>query len=262
MIRKRRKFGLVFLVGGCLILLLMAVKTVRDANSWSSTHKVAPVIHTTEQVMTIGSSVTRGWMDTGWKAWKKGWFGGYIVRGFTSLSKATPNHYVIVDHTIVGANSSQMTTLYKGEMTRWLRTVRPNVVVISWGLLNDALPKTPLSTFRAHIHHEIANVLAHHAVVLMVTPPVTQASLTTYKTQFAVYLTAELQVAQSFHNNNVYEIDLYNQMKKYMEVHHQNIDQYIGNSWHPNAAGHILAGLLLYHDLLTQFGSKPIAFHA
>ena len=261
--RARVTFVLAVVAASAVILGYFSIKTLNDV---AVLHKVGQtvksVVEPTQKVMTIGSSVTKGWMDTGYRNWRKGWHGGYLLRGFTSYDQKVSTKYTIVDKTIVGANSSQMATLYKGDMTSWLQTIQPSIVVISWGLLNDALPKTPLSVFEAHLHHEIANVLAHHAVVMIITPPVTQASLTTYKTAFQQYLQAEITTAQQFHSRNVYVFDVYSQMKKEMAQQHIAISQYIGNSWHPNAAGHEKAGEILSADLWQRFGNHPIHFES
>lgn len=263
MFRYRRKVGLVLITIVFLLLFVTVIKTANIASdAATSSQTVASMHHDTEKVMTIGSSVTEGWMDAGWKNWKKGWFGGYLKRAFSAMTVHTPTHFLVVNHAIIGATPTQMTTLYKGKMTNWLQAVKPNVVVISWGILNDILSKTPVSVFTSHIHHEILNALDHHAVVLLITPPVTEAALTTYQVQMPQYLQAEIHVAQSFHNSNVYVFNLFDQMNRYMIEHHDLITQYVGNSWHPNAAGHELAGSLLYGDLVEKFGDRPILFHS
>ena len=203
-------------------------------------------------VMAIGGSVAHGWKDTTGP--------GYLARAFQELSDHTATSYRYIDRTIVGANGVQLATLYKNRYQGWLTTFTPKVVIISWGLLNDALPKTPMNIFNFHIRQEIAEALSVHAVVLMVTPPVTKASYTQFKVQEAAYVRNEIAVAKSFHSPNVIVCDVFDQMRSYLVSHHQSYTMYMGDGWHPNSAGHILAGHLLYQDLIAHYGTKPIQF--
>lgn len=202
-------------------------------------------------VMTVGGSVAHGWVDT-----KQG--GGYLVRAFRSLSASTDVKYHIVDRTVIGSNAVQIATQYPA----WLKTVRPQVVVISWGGLNDAWPRTPFSRYEAEVNREIHLALAVKASVLVVTPPVTRASYTKYRVAEPLYLDREMNVALSFHNPNVHVFDVFDQMKTYLKVHHQTYVPYMADGWHPNSRGHILAGRILYHDMRTTFGRSPIRLEA
>lgn len=195
--------------------------------------------------MTIGGSVAYGWDDT-----KQG--GGYLARAFRSLSSAGGTRYSIANRAVIGANAIQMATRYP----QWLNAVKPNVVVISWGGLNDAWPRTPLSRYQAEISREIALALQIHAVVLVVTPPVTRATYTRYVLQEPMYLQAETAVARSFHSPNVQVFDVFDQMKAYLRAHHQTYKPYMADGWHPNSAGHILAGRLLFQDLVRWLRSQ------
>ncbi len=214
----------------------------------------------TERVMTIGGSIAKGWMDTGWQNWRKGWHGGYLTRAFATLSKNTKTHYTIYDRTIVGANARQLATMYAGRYPHWLQSVRPQIVVISWGGLNDALPKTPIGIYRRDIKAEILQALAVHAVVFIVTPPVTEAGLVTYRVAEPYYLNNEMSVARSLHSPNVYTFSVFNQMKAYLAAHHLTYKPFMATTWHPNARGHKLAGEILFQDLSRRFGSQPIHF--
>lgn len=203
-------------------------------------------------VMAIGGSVAHGWVDTTGP--------GYLARAFQELSSRTKTSYRYLDRTIVGANGQQLATLYKGRYLEWLKILQPNIVVISWGLLNDALPNIPMDTFDFYIRQEITEALSNHATVLMVTPPITRASYTQFKKQEPLYVHQEISVAESFYNPNVVVCDVYDQMRSYLVSHHQSYTQYMGDGWHPNSAGHILAGHLLYQDLIHQFGTNPITY--
>ncbi len=206
-----------------------------------------------ETVMAIGGSVAYGWVDPHG--------GGYLKRAFATLSQKAKRNYVFDNKAIIGANSTQLNiTLYKGRYTGWLNTVKPQVVVISWGLLNDCYPKTPFATFDATIHHEIAAALRQKAVVLMVTPPVTKASYTQYLTLEPKYVNSEVYVADSFNSPNVVVFDVFNQMKAYLAEHHLSYVPYEFGGWHPNAKGHELAGSLLEQDIWLHYGDGPIHF--
>ncbi|MHB1630150.1 MAG: SGNH/GDSL hydrolase family protein [Bacilli bacterium] len=198
-------------------------------------------------VMTIGGSVAHGWNDT-----KQG--GGYLVRAFRALSARTNIPYHIVDRTVVGSNALQVATQYPV----WLKTVHPQVVVISWGGLNDAWPRTPFSRYEAEVNREIHLALASHASVLVVTPPVTRASYTQYRVAEPLYLDREMNAALQFHSSSVHVFDVFDQMKAYLKAHHQTYVPYMSNGWHPNSRGHILAGHILYHDMRAAFGLSPI----
>ncbi len=198
-------------------------------------------------VMTIGGSVAHGWNDT-----KQG--GGYLVRAFRALSARTKIPYHIVDRTVVGSNALQVATKYP----LWLKTVHPQVVVISWGGLNDAWPRTPFSRYEAEVNREIRLALASHASVLVVTPPVTRASYTQYRVGEPLYLDREMSAALQFHSPNVHIFDVFDQMKAYLKEHHQTYVPYMANGWHPNSRGHILAGHILYHDMRAAFGLSPV----
>ncbi len=229
-------FAIVVIFGG---ITLAAVKN----------HVSAPV---NERVMTIGGSVAHGWKDV------KG--EGYLHRAFQTYQKVTNVKYSFYDRTIVGANGHQLATMYKGDYTKWLTTVHPTVVVISWGLLNDALPKTTYADFAMYLKQEIQTALKYHAVVLIVSPPVTKATYTQYPIQVEKYDKQEQLVVKQLQNPNVYYIDLMNQMKEYLKAHHQTYKPYSHDGWHPNEKGHILAGSLLEKDINKIFGKGPILF--
>ena len=260
----RRRYSLITLfiaaamLGGIYGARQAAINHAQSAQPTAAASIAAPA--TPERVMTIGGSIAKGWMDTGWQNWRKGWHGGYLSRAFTSLSQTTKTRYTIYDRTIVGANARQLATMYAGRYPHWLKSIRPQIVVISWGGLNDALPKTPVGIYRADILSEIRQALAVHAVVLIVTPPITEAALTIYRTAVPFYLNNELSVARSVHSPNVYTFDVFNQMKAYLAAHHLTYRPFMANAWHPNARGHQLAGKLLFQDLSRRFGSRPIRF--
>ncbi|MHB1628308.1 MAG: SGNH/GDSL hydrolase family protein [Bacilli bacterium] len=214
-----------------------------------ASQRTATAKHPTVRVMTIGSSVALGWVDpTG---------GGYLARAFRSLTALGGAYYKLYVRAQPGAGVLTIAKQY----TSWIKSVKPQIVVISWGALDDLHAKTPISVFRQQVHWEIQSALAAHAVVFIVTPPITKASYTEYPTQEPFVLDNEMNVAKGFNSNNVYVFDVFDQMKAYLAAHHQTYVPYMADGWHPNAKGHALAGQLLYMDMLRQFGSKTVVFN-
>lgn len=117
-----------------------------------------------------------------------------------------------------------------------------------------------MSTFKQAVHSEISDALKAHAVVLIVSPPVVQALATYYHSEAETWIQAEFQVADSFHNRNVHNINLNAQMDSYLTAHGETYLAYRGDNWHPNEAGHLLAGQLLYNNVLVTFGMNPILY--
>lgn len=204
------------------------------------------------RVLIIGGSAALGWKDTGWMDWKRGWQGGYLVRSFHELSHQTQQDFVVFDKAIPGLNGTLLATRFGGRYEAWLKTIHPNFVVISWGMMNDTRPHTPMATFTRAIQTEIREALQQHAEVLVVTPPITTASYTLYQTEEPAYVAAEVLAARSLHDTRVHVIDLFNQMKATIAARGTSYRKYEGDVIHPNALGHLLASQLLVPQL------KPI----
>jgi len=66
----------------------------------------------------------------------------------------------------------------------------------------------------------------------------------------------------SFDNPNVYYLDLNPDMTLYREAHHHTWKMYYGDAWHPNEAGHVLAGRFLFDELVSTFGMGPVAWQS
>ncbi len=250
--RKKRmtpitRWSILFVTVAFFVVVLTLIYEMSKTKSFDAANQSVQI-----PVLAIGGSVAHGWKDTTGP--------GYLARAFLELSSHSNTSYHYIDRTIVGANGVQLATLYKNHYLEWLHAFAPKVVIISWGLLNDALPKTPISTFDFHIRQEIAEALSVHAVVLMVTPPVTKASYTQFKVQEPRYVLHEIQVAKSFNSPNVVVCDVYDQMRSYIVAHKQSYKMYMGDGWHPNSAGHILAGHLLYKDIIAHYGNKAISY--
>lgn len=196
----------------------------------------------TIKVMAIGGSVALGWDDKQGK--------GYLSRAFEELSNVQHIHYQFVNESIEGAGPGQFVKTYP----TLLKRVKPNVVVISWGMLDDAARGTPLATFQKDIEDEISLALQSNMKVIIVSPPATAASYTAhYGTLQSAYVEREFEASQLFHSPNVYVIDLLDQMKVYLADHNVSIKTYEADSWHPNTAGHELAGAILAADISQQF---------
>lgn len=236
------------------ILALTMTGWAMGANAHRIAHSPAfvPLHKRSERFMTIGGSVAHGW------AAKDNV--GYLQRAFQTLSTHTDTLYQYYDRTIVGADGTQLATLYKGDYTKWLDNVKPQIVIISWGLLNDAFTKVTQTHFRFYLNHEIQLALSRHAVVFVVTPPVTKATYTEFKVQQPEYVHTESELVYHLHNPNVRLFNVFRQMEAYLTAHHQTYVPYMGNGWHPNTAGHILAGDLLYQDIIQTYGEHPIHF--
>jgi acyl-CoA thioesterase I len=199
---------------------------------------------TVNRVLVIGSSVAQGWRDS--KA-----DGGYINRAFRAISDVSNNNFDVYDNAIPGKGVESIVDTYAS----WLDTVKPDIVVVAWGGLDDLHGKTPLGEFDEQIKWEINLALAHHALVFVLTSPISRASYTTYKTAQPLLFDNEMSMADSFHNPNVYVFDVFDQMKQYLIDHNQTYEPYMSDGWHPNAAGHELAAQLLVSDWSQVFGS-------
>ncbi|MFD1677026.1 SGNH/GDSL hydrolase family protein [Alicyclobacillus fodiniaquatilis] len=190
------------------------------------------------QVMAIGGSAAHGWVDA------KG-MGGYLARTFRTLNQQTNKTFAFTNESIEGLGP----TGFVKKMDGLLKKDKPNLVVISFGLLDDLYKKTPQSKIDAAVTEEIKDALNTHAVVVIVTPPITGASYVEFGSKETDAVQAELATVKQMDNPNVHTVDLFTQMKAYLADHHQTWKQYAADGWHPNAAGHALAASLLAADL-------------
>lgn len=199
-------------------------------------------------VMTVGSSVAAGWGDAPGA-------GGYLARAFESLSHRQGVHYQILSWAIPGMTVVDAAKHFKD----WLSHAKPNLVVISWGGLDDAVAHTPVIVFANAVRTEIRESLAAHAAVFVVTPPVTPAAYLNGVNQTPyLYFQAEIAVARSFHNPNVQVFDVYDQMLNVMKAKGLPYTRFMADGWHPNALGHALAGRLLAGDVVGQYGRQAV----
>ena len=200
------------------------------------------------RVAVFGGSIAAGWDDNE---------GGYIARALRAMSANDQVQYTIVKNAVPGTAIGQM----NGRFTPVLVKYRPSLVILSWGGLNDAVNKTPVAVFGQDISAEITAALARHAAVLVVTPPVTAAAYIDGRHAVPyLYFAEEMKVARAFHSPNVTVCDVYDEMMRYLVVHHLSYKPFEADGWHPNVKGHALAGQLLTEDLTGQFGARPITF--
>lgn len=203
---------------------------------------------TAERVLVVGGSSAQGYYDPGMNS--------YIRRAFNLYSGASQTTYDVLNHAFYGGEAVKVSP---ATYASWLAQDRPQVTVISWGMLNDMHARTPLYAFDMAIRNEIEQSLASRSAVLMVTPPPVEASSNPrHLFAFQRYIDAEQNVAASFHNPNVYWFNLNTDMLDYMQAHHISVASLCANSWHPNQAGHTLGGQIFEEELAQTFGDKPI----
>ncbi len=209
---------------------------------------------TKETVDVIGGSMAHGWLDPHDNS--------YLQRAFTARTQSTNTTYHYVSHTVAGQTPYLLDTKNKSQYLSWLKKDHPQVVVLSFGVENSmsSRHKTTLDQFKKSFHDLIAEALKEHAVVLIVTPPVTQELIVNDRLKTDQWFNQMFQVANAFNSSNLYIEDLYHQMTLYMAAHGKTYKDYYGNSWHPNQAGHALAGSLLANGLVKTFGFGPILF--
>ncbi len=217
---------------------LQGLFTAADHQVPKDTYKKGAVM----KVMSIGSSVAEGWDDpTG---------GGYLKRAFASFSQYNHATFDLINQAKAGDTVVKIENEYAG----WLKSIKPQIVVLAWGALDDLSNHTPMPVYKQQIRNEIMLALASHAKVFVVTPPITRASYTQYKVQEAQMVNTEMAIARSFPANQVYVFDVFNQMKNYIASHHQTYVPYMADGWHPNTKGHALAGQLLFNDMKAELG--------
>ncbi|GLV14429.1 hypothetical protein Heshes_21130 [Alicyclobacillus hesperidum] len=222
-------------VTAALAILVTAEPTARTPAGASLTNVSQHL--SSVRVMAIGGSIAHGWDDTPS-------LGGYLARTFRSLSQ-NQTTYVFTNESSEGKGPSYYVT----RMNALLAKDKPNLVVISFGMLNDLFDHHPISEINQDVVAEVRDALAHDAQVVLVTPPVVGASYVEFKTQEGPTLTSEIRAVEALRNPNVHVVDLFSQMKTYLREHHQTWEMYAADGWHPNAAGHALAASILTADL-------------
>lgn len=206
-------------------------------------HQVqAPATTSGLTVLAIGGSVARGWNDKS--------DGGYLARALSSVSSVLQISITLENKSVGGFKPADLAN----QFPKLLRAAHPDVVMVSWGLLNDISGKTPLNVLQEEIRSEVALAAKSGAQVWVITPPVTPS---TYvgpdKILEEQYARAEILGARAVGDTeHVHVFDLLNGMKRYLKAHHESYVPYSSNGWHPNTAGHILAGQLLATAILNR----------
>ncbi|UNO50243.1 SGNH/GDSL hydrolase family protein [Alicyclobacillus acidoterrestris] len=186
-----------------------------------TTWPVMPEKGQTYTVVAIGGSAAQGDGDA--KA-----EGGYLTRAFRMVNATQDVHYNFINESKVGYGPIQYdqppnasAPSHETRLATLLAADKPNMLVISFGMLDDIFKKTPTSQTNQALHDEIADALDEHAVVVIVTPPSTYASMTYYRAALNKDIVAEMDVVSAFHNPNIYVIPLAQQMDQYITSHHQ-----------------------------------------
>ncbi|MCL6445251.1 MAG: SGNH/GDSL hydrolase family protein, partial [Alicyclobacillus sp.] len=210
---------------------------IRGSQHASTSGSAAPI-----RVLIVGGSIAAGWCDAPGHS--------YLTRALAAYAEQSGGTFEVYQRAVPGARVAGTPQRY----VQWLKDIRPQVVILSWGLLNDCYAGTPPARIRTAVKDQIQAARAYHAAVWLVTPPVSAASYTVYRRQQATYVSEELAVAASLHDANVHAFDLFDEMKRYLEQRHDSYRKLMADHWHPNSAGHELAGQLLAHDMVRTLG--------
>lgn len=252
------RIGLAILTSGCVGSLLFAnpdkaQSPVLVPQSASLVNPIKPSVagiltdtpyRSRWTVMAIGGSVAKGWNDTPNQ--------GYLMRAIATVAKKLNLNITFWNKSIGGFTPEKLAPSYP----RLLAKYHPNIVIISWGMLDDIAGGTPQKTFEASIQQEVALAVQSGAEVWVVTPPVTEASYAAKDSVLEqVYAKDEIQAARSVTPGNIHVFDLFNAMKHHLQQNHETITRFASNAWHPNPAGHILAGRILAAEILTRQSS-------
>jgi hypothetical protein len=148
-----------------------------------------------EKVDVFGGSAAYGFFDPERDS--------YLQRAFSARAGATNVNYQYINHTVVGGTAFVMEKQHPGQFEAHMKKDKPQVVVFSWGLLNDisSRHKVSVDTFGNAVKTQIAEALAAHAVVLIVTPPVTEESATHDHTKIETYINKLFSVAELLAND-------------------------------------------------------------
>ncbi|MCL6442862.1 MAG: SGNH/GDSL hydrolase family protein [Alicyclobacillus sp.] len=174
---------------------------------------------------------------------------GYLPRALDQVSSALHISIQFINKAKSGETAPMAMPTYDPT----LHQLKPDVVILSWGILNEVSKKTPESMWQQVIRKEVSLALKEGADVWVVTPPATPATYVGHdvepEQQFAQL---EASAALSVNSNRVHVFDLMDDMKAYFASHHLSYKPYESNNWHMNHAGHVLAGHILGNDILAQ----------
>lgn len=193
------------------------------------------------KVMAVGGSSAQGYDDPT--------LDGYLTRALQTVSTTLHIPVTFVNK----AKSGEIPTMLAPQYDPMLHKVKPNIVIISWGLLNSIARKVPEGMFQRVITSEVSMAVKSGAAVWIVTPPVTPATYVGHDvTLERQYAYREILGARAVHNPNVHVFTLLSDMKTYLRAHQESYKPYASNNWHMNRAGHILAGHILADAILRR----------
>lgn len=156
-------------------------------------------------ILAVGGSVAKGWnaMNND----------GYLSIALADLSTQLNRKVKFWNDSIGGYTPLKFNPLF----AKLLKAHHPNIVIISWGMLDEKDAKREEQ-----------------------------------------YAKCEITAARTVTSAHVHVFDLLNNMKRWLKSHHLSVNAYASNAWHPNTAGHALAGQLLDTLLLKRKSSLGI----
>lgn len=191
--------------------------------------------------MAVGGSVAVGWND----ATKL----GYLGRAMQEIGATLRINVDFVNKSTGGFTPTRLGSTF----AQYLQVVHPQVVIISWGLLDDIANKISTQQFMNQIQYEVALAAKENCEVWIVTPPVTAATYVgKSSTLEPMYAADEISAARSVKGAKVVVFDLLDEMKRYLKNNHLSYQPLISNAWHPNTKGHQLAGELLSEAIIGR----------
>lgn len=192
-------------------------------------------------VMAVGGSSAQGYDDPD--------LDGYLARALATVSTTLNTPITFINK----AKSGQIPSMLAPKYDPLLHAIHPNIVIISWGLLNSISQKVPEAMFQRVIQNEVSMALKEGADVWIVTPPVTPATYVGHDVHLLLkFAQLEIAGARAVSSNHVHVFDLMGSMKRYLKANHLAYQPYESNNWHMNRAGHILAGKILAHSILQR----------
>ena len=200
-------------------------------------------------VLIIGGSAAYGWYD------RSGL--GFVERGLKAWNR-WPRGVAFKNQAVPGATVRNPTI--RGNYHDWLHDYRPTIVALQWGMLNDLRVGTPWSLIMAVIRKEIMEAIAIRAVVMIITPPATEATYDVDRGTEVAVVAEELKMARSLNNPNVYAFNVLGAMKTYLAPHHLTYAPFMKGPWDPNTRGHRLAGRLLAAELKKKLPRGQVQF--
>lgn len=191
--------------------------------------------------MAVGGSTARGYDDPK--------LDGYLKRALKSVSTSLNVSITFVNK----AKSGMIPSVLAPEYDPLVHQIKPNVVILGWGILNSIAKKVPQSMVKRVIQSEIKITLKDGADVWVVTPPVTPATFVGHDvTVEPEFINLELAAVRAVNNPHVHFFNLNNDMKTYLKNHRLSYKPLESNNWHMNGSGHELAGEILANAIMQN----------